>query len=690
MKRANCLTLLGVLSLAPAAAAAQDTSKWVCKLCRFETGTSASVEAGAGHVSDSSAKFGEYNGLNQEGAYLIGGAALRHRGADGTYWDARASELGLDTRSAEIDGGRQGAYGVGVRYEELPHFMSDSAQTPFLGTGGASLTLPAGYPQSTTAQMPLASTLRTVDIETKRKRLGVGVSWLPQAGWKSTLGFRHESREGTKRTAGAFFTNAAQLIEPVDYQTDQIDAGASYAGRRLQATLAYYGSRFANAHDALTWQNPFSMPAFPGATAGQLALPPDNQFHQVSASLGYQLSERTRASADIAWGRMTQNEGYLAPTLNGTLVVPPLPRGSLEGRVDILNAGLKVSSALTERLLVNASYARDERDNQTPQATYAWVSTDMFLATPRTNLPYSFTRDLVKLSGDYRFAPRLRASVGADHERFSRTFQEVERTRENTIWGRAKARALDSLELTFKLAHGERRHDGYQAPAGVTPPENALLRKYNMANRDRDSAGLRADLAATERISIGLGADTSKDNYYDSPIGLREAQRASLSGDVSFMLSEETSLNAFASRETIHSEQAGSQSFSAPDWTAENHDTADVLGIGVRQVVLKDRLDFGADYTITQTRGKTRVATGAAEPAFPDFTTRRDTYRLYATYRFDRKLSLRGGYWYERYRSADWMLDGVTPATIPNVLTLGEQPPKYRVNVFYASLRYAF
>lgn len=699
MKRANPLLLLGVLSLLPAVSAAEesnaagtpvDTSKWLCKLCKFETGTSGSVEIGAGRVSEPSAKFGEYNGLDKEGGYLVGGATVDHRGDGGTYWNARASELGLDTRSAAFEAGRQGGYGLFLDYAETPHVVSKDAQTPFLDSGSASLTLPAGYPAGATAGMPLATTLQTIEIATKRKRFGVGASWLPESDWKFGLSFRRESREGTKRASGAFFVNAAQMVEPVGYETDQIDASASYTGRRLQARVAYYGSRFSNANEALTWQNPFSMPAFPGATAGQRALPPDNQFHQLSAALGYQLTDRTRASADIALGRMTQNDRYLAPTLNTTLAVPALPSGSLDGEVNTINAGLKLSSALTERLSVNAAYGHDDRDNQTPQATYPWVTTDMFLATPRSNLPYSFTRDLVKVSGDYRFSPRLRASVGADHDRHTRTYQEAERTRENTIWGKANARALGNVDLSLKLAHAERRNSGYQVVPAVTPPENPLMRKYNMASRDRDSAALRADIAATERLSLGFSADVSRDDYFDSPIGLTEAKDVSLNGDLSFNLSENTRLNAFASRATIESSQSGSQAFATPDWTAENHDTVDVLGIGVRHAVIKDKLELGADYTLTRTRGEIKLATGTAAPGFPDFTTSLNALRLFATYRMDKRLSLHGGYWFERYSSADWMLEGVTPGTIPNVLTLGEQPPKYRVNVIQLSARYAF
>ena len=75
---------------------------------------------------------------------------------------------------------------------------------------------------------------------------------------------------------------------------------------------------------------------------------------------------------------------------------------------------------------------------------------------------------------------------------------------------------------------------------------------------------------------------------------------------------------------------------------------------------------------------------------FPTATTALDSLKLYATYRLKDNLSVTGSYWYEHYEAQDWRLDGVLPATIPNVLTFGEQPPHYRVNVFRVALRYRF
>lgn len=696
MKTSNQLLLLGALSALSSAAAADagtapvDTSQWKCESCKFEQGVSGTLDVGAGSVSDKSAEFGQYNGLNKKGGFFIGDAAVRSRGEDGAYWKFNASNLGLDTRSVDAEGGKQGSYKLQFKYDETPHRIWDGALTPF--SGSTSLTLPTGFVRAgtTDAMTSLPGSLQQVDLGTQRKQVSVGASWIPVSKWEYAVNFRHETREGNKQTAGAFFVSTTQLIEPVDYVTDQVDASASYAGKKLQVKFAYYGSKFEDRNSALTWDNPYAtalfLTTFPGAASGQLALPPSNQFHQVSATAGYQFSDKTRLSADVAFGRMTQNDSFLP---YGTAFAGP--GGSLDGRAATLDAGLKLSSAVTERLRLNAAYTHNDRDNQTPQALYAVVSTDMFAGTPRTNLPYSFKQDKLKLSADYRATAKLRGSVGADFDSNKRTYAEVDTTRESTAWGKISSSVTDKVDLTFKLAHGERKNSGsFQPIAGITPPENPLLRRFNLANRTRDTAGLRADFTPLERLTIGLGFDSSEDKYTDSTIGLTNAKDSNLNGDVSLVVSERTNLHFYANHQEIKSKQAGSQTFSSPDWFADNKDTVDTFGLGVKHAAIKDKLDIGADYSTTRSRSQINVNTGASNSAFPEIKATLDTLKLYATYRLKERMSLQAGYWIEHYSTQDWMLDNVAYSTIPNALTMGLQSPQYRVDVVRLSLRYKF
>jgi opacity protein-like surface antigen len=201
---------------------------------------------------------------------------------------------------------------------------------------------------------------------------------------------------------------------------------------------------------------------------------------------------------------------------------------------------------------------------------------------------------------------------------------------------------------------------------------------------------LRVDVATLENVNIGVGIDTSKDDYVDSTVGLLSGRDINVNGDVSVILTEATSLHFFANHQEIKSTQAGSQTFSTPDWSGENKDRIDFFGIGVKHAAIKDKLDIGADYTTTRSKGEITVNTGLLNPAFPSLSTTLDSLRLYATYRLKENLSLQASYWYERYDTKNWMLDGVAPGTIPNVLNLGEQAPRYSVNVLRLALRYRF
>jgi len=688
------LAALGVLSGAAVDALAVDPSQWKCESCPFEkAGRSGVVEAGVIGVSDDSQKFGDYTGLNQQGVYLDLGGEVRYRDDNGIYGKLVANELGLDTRSIYFDGGREGQYTLKMGYAEIPRFFADGAKTPFLGNGGSRLTLPGGFPAADTASMPLATTLQPIDLESKRQRFDAGFGWLFGEQWSTQLSYRRDVRDGLQRMAGSFFVaNASQFAVPLDQTTDQLELSATYATRRLQATLAYQLSVFRDGESSLTWSNPFT-PLAPGADAGQLALAPGNQFHQLVGSLGYEVTPTIRFSGDIAFGRMTQDESFLPPTVNATLAptVPALPAQSLQGEVDTFNASARVTAKPMDRLNLTGSYDRNARDNKTPSQSYPAVSTDVSLGSPpRTNQPFSFFQDRFKFNGDYRGPGSLKTSLGVDWDSIERSLQEVVTTRETTLWGRMEGRATDSVLLQAKLAHAERDGTTYGVAQWINPPQNPLMRKFYLADRKRDSIGGRVDVTAKEGVTFGLAADYAKDDYADSTIGLTQARTHSVAGDFSAALSDKTQLYGFFSAERVESDQAGSQAFAAPDWTGNSRDSTNSLGFGVKHLAMGGKLELSADAVATRMKNDIGVDAGAASPPFPTLTTNVDRFRLKAVYHLQKNLSLVGSWWYEHYDSTDWHLDGVFPATISNLLVFGDQSPRYKVNVLQLGVRYRF
>src|SRR5213075_2666720 len=111
---------------------------------------------------------------------------------------------------------------------------------------------------ATTSAMPLAATLQPVDLSGRRRQLGVGATLLGPSDWQWRVDAQRDTRDGTQRRAGSFFSTTSQLVAPVNQVTDRIDVSAAYTGARLQATLGYHASAFRNDDTSLTWQNPFS------------------------------------------------------------------------------------------------------------------------------------------------------------------------------------------------------------------------------------------------------------------------------------------------------------------------------------------------------------------------------------------------------------------------------------------------
>jgi MtrB/PioB family decaheme-associated outer membrane protein len=665
-----------------------NTSGWQCKFCAFETGQSGYVDAGIGYLSQDSFKFGEYTGLTDKGPYFIGDALYGYRDKNGRYLDLDARNLGLESRSLDLQGGEQGKYELFLNYQELPHFISDSAVTPFLGSGGDNLTLPPGWVRagSTTGMTALSGSLRQEDLKTTRKSLGLGARFFPGSKWQTTIKGRHETKEGTQATAGSFLFNSSQLVQPIDYVTDELDVSATYTGERLQARFAYYGSMFSNSDNSLTWQNPYTSPF--GADAGQLALAPDNSFNQLLASIGYQINKKTRLTADLAVGRGEQNDDFLQPTLNPALLpgATPLPRSSLDGVVETINATIKANAALTERWQFNAAYKYNKRDNQTPQATYNWVTTDSAPAVAATNLPYSFTTNALNLSGDYRLQKNAKASLGFDYNTIERTFQEVDETRDSTVWGKISAMAQDNVNVVLQAAYADRSISSYTAVPEIVPPQNPLMRIYNMADRQRLSSALQVIATPRPTVSLGAGFELASNNYDKTEIGLLNSMEWSANLDASLQVSKKTNVHFFLNHQQISSDQANSQTFSTPDWTANENDTFNTAGVGVKHKFEKYKIDFGADYVLAASTGEITVS----GESFPDLTTELNSLKVYANYNFKKHLTLQGSIWWEKYDSEDFQLDGVTPSTIPNVLTLGETSPSYDLYFLSLSVRYKF
>ncbi len=167
------IAVLLTLGLIPAALPAEDTTATAEVAPAIPSRNE--IELGAGYVFDDAYHFGRYNGLVDQGAYVIGDIMAKQYGEAAGYWRLRGTNLGLDSRYLRLDSGVQGQQEYFIEYDQLPDYENDTARTPFRPAGSSRLLLPPNFDIDN-----VNSFLLPFDQQTERKRLGVGAKILHQ------------------------------------------------------------------------------------------------------------------------------------------------------------------------------------------------------------------------------------------------------------------------------------------------------------------------------------------------------------------------------------------------------------------------------------------------------------------------------------------------------------------------------
>jgi MtrB/PioB family decaheme-associated outer membrane protein len=409
-RRGSATAIAGAVLAIAAASAAQAAE--VDPAVSALTKPTNTIEAGVGYVTDSSFKFGQYNGLFNKGPYgifnldLRGGDGYNNDSDSAVRWRVDGTDLGLDTRTLYAEYGEQGKFRVFGGFDELRSNYSDSFQTPFLGVGSNRLTLPGNWvkpivPQVSTsagnfrglspttglanslvngvstpptaAQQAIVNNIiandvpdfQNADLDTVRKTYLEGFSYNLTSRWQFLFSATQTNQDGLKQLGMlSLSSGTVSTINPlpIDQNTNQYNASLTYTGEDFFFTGAYYGSYFINHVSSMTWENPFA----PG-TFATMSTAPSNQFNQFTLKGGYNFSPTTKLVMGASYARNTQDDPFLADPGNSPL---GLPVSSLNGLVVSTQFNAKLTARPAKGLNVAVGYKYNDRDNRTPVNTY--------------------------------------------------------------------------------------------------------------------------------------------------------------------------------------------------------------------------------------------------------------------------------------------------------------------------------
>ena len=612
-----------------------------------------SIQFGIGYVDVDNRRFGQYNGLNDKGAYgLLDADIVKRDDATGTWLKFRGRNLGLDSRELRFDHEVQGNWGYYLEFNQIPRHEPYQAHTGVGGIGGNTLTIPA------------ATRTTLFDLKTERERIGLGFSKHLTDRWNVKIDFRNEQKDGARLWGRGTTTNSAFEFapEPINSTTRQLEATLGYTGERLQLSGGYYGTTYNNEYNGLN---------FIGGNAGlstftPIGLPPDNHSHQLHLAGAYAFTPTTHGNFKVAYGKAQQDDAFV------TGVNVPLAPGigtNLRGRIDTTLVQLGLTARPLPKLTLRGSLRYDDRDDKTPVLRYSTLAgpTSTF---DGANEPRSIRTTSGKFEASYALPMAFRLTGGIDHDEKKRNTSPVrvvtfrEKTEETAY--RAELRRSMSDTLTGSIAYIYSERDG--SPFLTTTLNNGAVAAsgnrvapIHLADRDRNQVRMTLNWQPTDPLSLQFRIDESRDKYgqiHALNIGPRSGDAKNYTADLAYSFSEQWQATAWVSRNENKQEQ--SQKVGTTTglvWAAALKNAGDSLGLGLRGKPYT-RLEVGGDLShsdIKDTFEQQRIGGGAGTvTSLPDITTRLTRLQLFAKYALQKHSGMRLDFIHDRFSTNDW------------------------------------
>ncbi len=692
-----------------------------------------SVSAGVGLITgdrEDRSLYNQYNGLRpgSNGVGLFSADYYRRDDERNTVTQFEATDLFNGNRELGFRWKRPGDWKFSADYREGVRY---DPNIPNTGLAGAGSTTP-----SVVALTGGPGTGNDYDLKLKRSNLGFGFSKVITRQWLFDASVQTERKEGS-RLFGAGFNCPSfiapgcrtttgtevgwavlMLPEPVDATHTQAEARLTYGGGgKLNLSVGYYGSFYRNANGSMTPNVPGSLynalgvvtPLSTGLQAimGQpVALPPDNQAHQLDLLGSYAFSNTTQMNFKLAYSRATQHENFAASGLTGA----PAGVSDLGGTMATTLAQIGVTSRPMPKLSLMANLRYENRDDSTPVAVYNIEGTSTY-----TNRRLPLTSLRGKLQAAYQFTPEYRGSLGVDVNSVDRdTFTATSavagitalrmKTDDTAVRAELRKRMSEDLSGAVSLETSRRTGSNWlrdNSGLGVTEVSDPSAAGAGFANgifsptlmdRHRDKVKFNADWQPMEKLSLQASAELGRDRF-DSPsgYGVRSADMDQVSLDWTYALNDKWGLNGFVSRGTQQLDQsrpaAAIMAFDNTSTTLGIGFTGKPTGqleVGGTLAYIDDRsayaqtLDAGADLG--------SAALLAATGGLPDITFRQTTLKLFGKYTLDKQSAVRVELAHQRSRWTDWAWGyNGTPYVFSDGTTVNRNPTQ---NVTFLGVTY--
>jgi MtrB/PioB family decaheme-associated outer membrane protein len=707
------------------------------------------------HVDTRSAKFEEYRDVSS--GFVLPYFHLAGESADGNRTlDLNAHDVRRTDARYTLDYAVAGKYELYFDYNKIPHRFGNDGHMLWTRTGDGTLEIadptqaqiqgaiaaqfaknPAGINFSFLNGLlaPYLATARAIDLGLERDRSDARLNLGKMGPLVLSLEYTHENRRGTRPFGASFgFSNATEVPEPIDYNTDGAQLAGEWRGPRGGLQVGYRYSKFANNISTLTWDNPFRATdstdpnaytapgagSINGASRGFADLAASNRANMAFANGQAKLPGGWWVNGGAFYDQMKQNDPLLPYTLNTAIVgiagngakfdptnPANLPARSFDGKVGVTsltgNAGNRFGA-----FDLTFHYRYYDYNDKSPRLEFPGYVRfqSVWENIARISVPYSYSRQNAGAELGWQVHPTTRLALALDNESWNREFREVKKTDENVWKLSADTRPNQRFTLRGSYEHGDRTIGAYNPNAqgaSFVEPEALTnlpdLRKFDEAARTYNSWKLQAQVFATDEINLSLGTTGRKDDYTKSLFGLKSDDVKAYNAEISYTPGADRDFFLFGERMDRRSLQNARQSGATPstnpldNWAADLKEITDTWGLGWTEKFAKVwTLDLTGNLSRSDGQARFPRPLGANPPGV-GFDNYEDIKLLALLGKLDYAVTPATTvglfYRYEKYTIDSFILQGLRNY-LPGALLLNANNGNYKGSIYGLTMKHVF
>jgi len=532
----------------------------------------------------------------------------------------------------------------------------------------------------------------------------VGLRFTPREDLQFEFEYNNRRKDGYRSMSADQPNHPVELPIPIEDMTHEIKYKAEFARPDFAIQFGYTASFFQNAFESYKWDsldstvtqmgavNAAGTATTTGASArGELSAPPDNVAHSFNLTGTAALPFRSRINGTFAYTMLRQDDTFQNNIpVAGTGLTPKntddAGMSSADAKTDLILGNFLLTSRPLSSVSVTAKYRYFEHQNDMPvhvftdtispvtptgvlfqntvtgRRTYTASLTTFASGTSREE---RYTKQNAGLDLGWRPIRKVSLKAGYEYEHWNRGDIDGKSfsTDEHSAKAAVDVTPLDWLLGRLSYTYGIRNLDG---DYGRDPLSGPNFYKFNYADRDRNRVDLLLQLSRWETFTPSFNFGYAYDNYYNSKFALTDDENLSAGVSLGWSPMSGLTLSADYTYERHDTTQASPGSATAGssvnDFESTSKDEFHNVGLGAIVDVIPKIFDINLGYAVTF--GYTTIKAQNLNPAFTTAAGNFDriqnvlqTFRIVGRYRLTEKLSVRGGFAYERYNERNFAKD---------------------------------